>query len=152
MSDRKEGQLKPIVKKRLSQLGVLGFGFLQDGDVGVGVFPESEEVFIDGQKGQSHHFCESERLLERGVVQIASLVRFTLVKIAIAICSDNLRCVEAHGIAGRSAGCRSQATLPNKLGSEYAHRGPYSTTEIRGPCRQAPCRLPQSDNGLRIVA
>ena len=29
---------------RLPQLRVLRLGFLQDGDVGVGVFPESEEV------------------------------------------------------------------------------------------------------------
>jgi len=27
------------------QLGVLSFGLLEDGDVGVGVFPEGEEVF-----------------------------------------------------------------------------------------------------------
>ena len=30
----------------LLQLCVLGLGFLQDGDVGVGVFPEGEEVLI----------------------------------------------------------------------------------------------------------
>src|SRR5271167_3056187 len=30
------------------QLRVLGFGFFQDGDVGVGVFPEGEEVLICG--------------------------------------------------------------------------------------------------------
>jgi len=29
----------------LLQLPVLGFGFFQDGDVGVGVFPEGKEVF-----------------------------------------------------------------------------------------------------------
>jgi hypothetical protein len=28
------------------QLRVLRFGFLQDGDVGVGVFPEGEEILI----------------------------------------------------------------------------------------------------------
>jgi len=28
------------------QLRVLGFGLFQDGDVGVGVFPESEEVVV----------------------------------------------------------------------------------------------------------
>jgi hypothetical protein len=32
----------------LLQLRVLGFGFLQDGDVGVGVLPEGEEVLIGG--------------------------------------------------------------------------------------------------------
>jgi len=32
--------------KQLLQLRVLGFRFLQDGDVGVGVFPEREEVLV----------------------------------------------------------------------------------------------------------
>ena|SRR5437667_12638587 len=32
--------------KRLLQLRVLRLGFLQDGDVGVGIFPEREEVLI----------------------------------------------------------------------------------------------------------
>ena len=32
------------------QLRVLGFGFLQDGDVGVGVFPEREEIFGGGER------------------------------------------------------------------------------------------------------
>ena len=30
--------------KNLGQLGVLGFGFFQDGDVGVGVLPRCEEI------------------------------------------------------------------------------------------------------------
>jgi hypothetical protein len=30
----------------LLQLRVLGLGFLQDGDVGVGIFPEREEIFV----------------------------------------------------------------------------------------------------------
>ena len=30
------------------QLGVLRLGFFQDGDVGIGVFPECEEVFLGG--------------------------------------------------------------------------------------------------------
>ena len=34
----------------LLQLRVLGFGLLQDGDVGVGVFPEREEVLIDSSR------------------------------------------------------------------------------------------------------
>jgi hypothetical protein len=34
----------------LLQLGVLGFGLLEDGDVGVGIFPEGEEVFV-GREG-----------------------------------------------------------------------------------------------------
>jgi hypothetical protein len=32
----------------LLQLRVLRFGLLQDGDVGVGVFPEGEEILIGG--------------------------------------------------------------------------------------------------------
>ena len=35
-------------QKILLQLGVLRLGFLQDGDVGVGVFPEGEEVLVGG--------------------------------------------------------------------------------------------------------
>jgi len=31
------------------QLRVLGFGLFQDGDVGVGVFPEGEEVVVGGE-------------------------------------------------------------------------------------------------------
>ena len=31
------------------QLRVLGFGLLQDADVGVGVFPEGEEIFVGGE-------------------------------------------------------------------------------------------------------
>jgi hypothetical protein len=30
------------------QLGVLSLGFLQDGDVSVGVFPECEEILVSG--------------------------------------------------------------------------------------------------------
>jgi hypothetical protein len=33
----------------LPQLRVLGFGLLQDGDVRVGVFPQSEEVVVGGE-------------------------------------------------------------------------------------------------------
>jgi hypothetical protein len=33
-------------KRKLLQLRVLRLGLLQDGDVGVGVFPEGEEVFV----------------------------------------------------------------------------------------------------------
>jgi hypothetical protein len=32
------------------QLRVLSFGFLQDGNVGVGVFPEGEEIFVSGER------------------------------------------------------------------------------------------------------
>jgi hypothetical protein len=34
----------------LLQLRVLGFGFFQDGDVGVGVFPEGEGIFLSGER------------------------------------------------------------------------------------------------------
>jgi hypothetical protein len=34
----------------LLQFRVLGFGFLQDGDVGIGVPPECEEVFVGGKR------------------------------------------------------------------------------------------------------
>jgi hypothetical protein len=34
---------------RLLQLRVLGLGFFKDGDVGVGVFPEGEEIFVGGE-------------------------------------------------------------------------------------------------------
>jgi hypothetical protein len=33
----------------LLQLRVFQFGLLQDGDVGIGVFPEGEEVFVGGE-------------------------------------------------------------------------------------------------------
>ena len=35
---------------QLLQLRVLCFGFFQDGDVGVGFFPEVEEVFVGGER------------------------------------------------------------------------------------------------------
>jgi hypothetical protein len=34
----------------LLELGVFGFGLLEDGDVGVGVFPEGEEVLVGGAR------------------------------------------------------------------------------------------------------
>ncbi len=34
----------------LLQLRVLRLGFLQDGDVGVGVFPEREEILVGGER------------------------------------------------------------------------------------------------------
>src|SRR5271170_648334 len=35
---------------QLLQLRVLRLGLLQDGDVGVGVFPEGEEIFVSGER------------------------------------------------------------------------------------------------------
>jgi hypothetical protein len=32
------------------QILVLGFGLLQDGNAGVGVFPEGEEIFVGGER------------------------------------------------------------------------------------------------------
>ena len=40
------GGASQSVRRRLLQLRILCLGFLQDGDVGVGVFPEGEEVLI----------------------------------------------------------------------------------------------------------
>ena len=40
---------RPWLLKSL-QLRVLRLGFLQDGDVGVGVFPEGEEIFVGGER------------------------------------------------------------------------------------------------------
>src|SRR5271168_1170827 len=37
-------------KRALLQSCVLRLGFFQDGDVGVGVFPEGEEIFVGGQR------------------------------------------------------------------------------------------------------
>jgi hypothetical protein len=36
------------IRQRSLQLRVLGFGLLQDGDVGVGAFPQREEILIGG--------------------------------------------------------------------------------------------------------
>src|SRR5271165_3375869 len=45
------------------QLGVLGFGLLQDGDVGIRVFPEGEEILIRLANGVlvAHHHLRSAR-------------------------------------------------------------------------------------------
>jgi hypothetical protein len=42
-----------VSRLSLLQLRVLRLGFLQDGDVGVGVFPEGEEVLVGGASFQS---------------------------------------------------------------------------------------------------
>src|SRR5215469_653172 len=38
----------PPANHRLLQLGVFRLGLLQDGDVGVGVFPQGEEILVGG--------------------------------------------------------------------------------------------------------
>jgi len=43
---------KNTIAEQLLQLRVLGFGLLQDGNVGVGVFPEGEEVFVGGERSR----------------------------------------------------------------------------------------------------
>jgi hypothetical protein len=45
MSDGEAGQSKGLPEHR-----VFGFGLLQDRDVGVGVFPKREEVFVGGER------------------------------------------------------------------------------------------------------
>ena len=40
---------RPSRDHRLLQLRVLRLGFFQDGDVGVGIFPEREEIFVGGE-------------------------------------------------------------------------------------------------------
>jgi hypothetical protein len=42
------GSLVPLF--RSLQLRILGLGLLQDGDVGIGVFPEGEEIFVGGDR------------------------------------------------------------------------------------------------------
>lgn len=42
-----------LVVMTLLQLHVLGFGFLQDGDVRIGVVPEGEEVFVGGERSNA---------------------------------------------------------------------------------------------------
>jgi hypothetical protein len=37
------------------QLGVLRFGFLQEREVGVGVFPEGEEIFVGAERPDWYH-------------------------------------------------------------------------------------------------
>ncbi len=37
------------IRQALFQLLVLGFGLLQDGNVGVGIFPECEEILVGRQ-------------------------------------------------------------------------------------------------------
>jgi len=37
----------------LLQVGVLCLGLLQDGDLGIGVFPEGEEIFVGGSRADA---------------------------------------------------------------------------------------------------
>jgi len=51
---RPQNRSRRCATRRLTKtslkLRVLGLGLLQDGDVGVGVFPEREEVFLGGER------------------------------------------------------------------------------------------------------
>jgi hypothetical protein len=42
-------QAQRELNKESLQLGVLRFGFLQDGNFGVGIFPQREEIFVGGE-------------------------------------------------------------------------------------------------------
>ena len=48
---------QPEVGGELPQPRVLGFGLLEDGDVGVGIFPEREEVFVSGERPDAGSVC-----------------------------------------------------------------------------------------------
>ena len=48
--DSERGRLTTSFSWELLQPGVLRLGLLQDGDVGVGVFPEGEEILVGGKR------------------------------------------------------------------------------------------------------
>ena len=43
---REKQNCESMIRKELTQLRVLRLGLLQDRDLGVGVFPEREEIFV----------------------------------------------------------------------------------------------------------
>jgi hypothetical protein len=47
-----------------SELGILGFGLLIDGNIGVGILPESQEIFVPLAGGNfvAHHFLRPGHL------------------------------------------------------------------------------------------
>jgi hypothetical protein len=45
---RTTNQAQTELSKKSLQLGVFGLGLLEDGDVGVGVFPEPKEILVGG--------------------------------------------------------------------------------------------------------
>ena len=60
---RSAGDCKGEAVSELLQLGVLGLGLLQDGDVGVGFFPEREEIpVLGGVKPHPSWVAESTTL------------------------------------------------------------------------------------------
>jgi hypothetical protein len=50
----------------LLQLRVLGFGFFQDRNVGVGVFPEGKEFFVGGERPAENPRRDTGRLRPHG--------------------------------------------------------------------------------------
>jgi hypothetical protein len=64
---RGEGQSQRLVREeRLLQLRVLRLSFLQDGDVGIGIPPEGEKIFVGGEHPDagSVGICTSRSLLQ----------------------------------------------------------------------------------------
>jgi hypothetical protein len=53
------------------QLSVFRFGFLQDGNVRVGVFPQREEIFVGGQRSGADGICAT-RIVPNFPICIAS--------------------------------------------------------------------------------
>ncbi len=49
-TNRALGQLRGKIRNELLQFRVFRFGFLQVGNVGVGVFPQREEIFVSGER------------------------------------------------------------------------------------------------------
>ncbi len=56
------------------QLGVLGFGLLVDGDVGIGVFPEGEKILIRLARPSlvTHHVLRAAKLHLSHALQLGS--------------------------------------------------------------------------------
>ncbi|MGA6980265.1 MAG: hypothetical protein WBZ11_01800, partial [Candidatus Sulfotelmatobacter sp.] len=55
------GRLTQPILTLLLQLGIFRFGFFQDGDVGVAVFPEREEIFLGGESARAGEVAISRR-------------------------------------------------------------------------------------------
>ena len=55
------GRLTQPILTLLLQLGIFRFGFFQDGDVGVAVFPEREEIFVGGESAREREVAISWR-------------------------------------------------------------------------------------------
>ena len=51
--------------QRLMQFRVVGFGFLQDGNVGVGIFPQCEEIFVGAERPDASGIGSRSSRLQR---------------------------------------------------------------------------------------